>query len=656
MKGKFLIVGFSVLVVICFFLTSLESAYSQAKMPSPAFYNSPAEYTKATGKKITEYKEAPMLAELVKQGKLPPVEKRLPDEPLVIVPVEEVGQYGGTWRRAWLGRADGPGPDRITTERLIYFSPDGKDLVPNIAKSWKISADRKEFTFYLRRGMKWSDGQPFTADDILFWYEDIVLNDELTPTKPAWLTIGGKLGKVQKVSTYVVKFVFDQPYGLFLRYLAGPPGHGICYYPKHYLKQFHPKYTPKEKLDALVKEAGVQYWYQLFSTKTDRFLNTDIPVLSAWKCVVPSTRPHMVLERNPYYWKIDIEGNQLPYIDRVDHEFVENIEIINMRAVAGQIDMQVRHILWQNYTLFMENKDKGDYRVIKYKDDFETNMAIALNLNHKDPVLRQIFNDDRFRKALSLAINRNEINQLCYLGMCEEPRQVVPLPESGYFSKELAYAYIDYNPKEANRLLDEMGLKRGPDGIRLRPDGKPLLITIEFTPAFGPWTDACELVAKYWTAVGVKTAVKSEERSLFYTRKAALEHDVAIWTGSVGMQPLIDPRWYMPWSTESNHVIAYAQWYQSGGKIGEKPTGDLLKTIELYEEIKKTSSDRKQKELFQQILKLNAKNLWVIGTLSSPPDICIVKNNMRNVPETGIYSWVLHSPKNFNPEQFFFKK
>ncbi len=638
---------------LVFSFTSISFAQ---EMPSPSQYNFPAEYQNATGKEITEFNEAPMLTELVEAGKLPPVEERLPEEPLVIVPVEEVGEYGGTWRRVWLGKADGPGPDRITTERLIYFTPDGRELVPNIAQSWEVSAEGKEFTFYLREGMKWSDGEPFTADDIMFWYEDMVLNDELTPVKPAWLTIGGNLGRVEKVSTYAVKFVFDQPYGLFLKYLAGPPGHGICYYPKHYLKQFHPNYTPEEELTALTKEAGFEFWYQLFGDKTDRWMNTDLPVLSAWKCTVPATRPIMVLERNPYYWKIDIEGNQLPYVDRINHEFVENIELVNIRAVSGQIDMQARHILWENYTLFMENRDEGNYRVAKYKDDFETNMAIALNLNHKDPVLRQIFDDDRFRKALSLAINRNEINQLCYLGMCEEPRQVVPLPESEYFCEELAYAYIDYNPGEANRLLDEMGLKRGPDGIRLRPDGKPLMITIEFTPAFGPWADACELVAQYWTAVGVKTAVKSEERSLFYTRKAALEHDVGIWTGSVGMQPLIDPRWYMPWSEESIHAIGYAQWYQSGGKVGEKPTGDLLKTIELYEEIKKTPSDAKQKELFQEILKLNAKNLWVIGTLSSPPLLGIISNNMKNVPETGLFSWVLHSPKNFNPEQFFFKK
>ncbi|NMB44925.1 MAG: ABC transporter substrate-binding protein [Firmicutes bacterium] len=607
---------------------------------------------------VFAYNDAPMLSELVKQGQLLPVEERLPHEPLVVEPVEEIGQFGGTWRRIWLGPSDSAGPDRITTERLIFWSMDCKDLVPNIAKSWDVSPDNRIFTFHLRPGMKWSDGQPYTADDIVFWYEDIILNDELTPVKPAWLTIGGKLGKVEKVDTYTIRFVFDAPYGIFLKYLAGPPGHGSCYYPKHYLKQFHASYVGEEELSKLAEEKGFHFWYQLFQDRHDRFKNVDLPVISAWKCTVPSTSPRMVLERNPYYWKVDTEGNQLPYVDRIAHDMVENMEVLNLKAVAGEIDMQFRHILYENYSLFMENREKGNYRVLMYKDDFETNMAIGLNLNHKDPIMKELFHDDRFRKALSLAINREEINEFCYLGMCGESSQVVPLPESDYYSEELAKAYVEYDPKTANQLLDEMGLtERDRDNFRLRPDGKPLNITIEMTPAFGPWVDACQMIADhYWRAIGIRTAVKSEERSLFYTRKEALEHDVGIWTGSVGMQPLLDPRWYMPWSNESIHAIGYAQWFNSGGKVGEKPTGDLLKTIEIYEEIKKTSDDERQKELFQEMLKLNAKNLWVIGTLTSPPLIGIVKEDFRNIPETGLFSWIAHSPKNLNPEQFFFKR
>jgi len=273
--------------------------------------------------------------------------------------------------------------------------------------------------------MKWSDGVPFTADDFLFWYEDIILNDELTPAKPVWLKTG-ELGKVEKVDDYTIRFRFTKPHGLFLKYLAGPQGHGIAYYPKHYLKQFHPRYTPVEKLEEMAKKEGFKFWYQLFQAKNDRWMNPDLPVITPWKTKTPATEDPFVLERNPYFWKVDPEGNQLPYIDRISHRLVENPDMINFKAMTGELDMQFRHILYTNYPLLMNGREKGNYQVFKYTDDFETNMAIGINLNNKDPVLRKIVQDKRFRIAMSLAMNREEINELCYLGMCKEPRQVAP--------------------------------------------------------------------------------------------------------------------------------------------------------------------------------------------------------------------------------------
>jgi len=623
-------------------------------------YTTLKDYEKATGKAITRFHEAPMLRVKVAAGELPPVEERLPEEPLVLIPVEEIGQYGGTWHRAWMGRADAAGPSRITTERLIRFSRDMKRILPNIAKSWEISEGGKVFTFHLRKEMKWSDGVPFTADDFLFWYEDIILNDELTPAKPVWLKTGGELGKVEKVDDYTIRFRFTKPHGLFLKYLAGPQGHGIAYYPKHYLKQFHPRYTPVEKLEEMAKKEGFKFWYQLFQAKNDRWMNPDLPVVTPWKTRTPATEDPFVLERNPYFWKVDPEGNQLPYIDRISHRLVENPDMINFKAMTGEIDMQFRHILYTNYPLLMNGREKGNYRVFKYTDDFETNMAIGINLNNKDPVLRKIVQDKRFRIAMSLAMNREEINELCYLGLCKEPRQVAPLPESPYYTKwaeKLAYEYLEYNPQKANELLDEMGLKWDKDHkYRLRPDGKVLALTIEFTPAFGPWADALELIKEYWEAVGVKTAVKSEERSLFYTRKNAADHDVAVWTGAAGMQTVLGPRWYLPYSNESLHAVLYALWYNTGGKSGVEPKGDLRKTLELYDRIKATTDEGEQIQLWDEIMRLNAENLWVLGTLSSPPLIGVVKNNFRNIAEHGIYTWIGHSPGSLDPEQFFIKQ
>jgi len=619
-------------------------------------YNTLADYEKLTGKRIVKFNEAPALRTMVSAGELPPVEKRLPEEVLVVEPVEKVGQYGGTLHRAWLGMSDRSNYKRLVSQRLVRFTPDVKEIIPSLATSWDISEGGKVFTFHLRKGVKWSDGHPFTADDLLFWYEDIVMNDELSPVKPSWMKMGGEIGEVKKVDDYTVQFRFAKPYGLFLKYLAASQGYDLLH-PKHYMKQFHPRYTPKEKLDKLTKEAGFKFWYQLFSAKNLDIGNPQRPTLNPWVVKTTPTATRFIIERNPYYWKVDPAGNQLPYIDRVVFDLVEDSEMINFKAVAGELDFQFRHIMPQNFTLLMENRDKGGYRVLQYKRDIESDCIICLNITHKNPVLRKILGDRRFRIALSYAINREEINELCYLGRAGEPRQVVPFPESEFFLKELAYAYIRYDPELANTILDGMGLaERDKEGFRLRPDGKRLALTIEFAGVFGPWADILELVKQYWEAVGVKTAVKMIDRSLWQTRYAANEMDVTVWTGTVGMQPFTWPRYYVPTGGQVLWAPAYQRWYESGGKRGERPTEDVLKAIELFEQIKGTADKEKQSRLFKEILKLKAKYLWNIGTLAPAPYIGVASNKLRNVPKVAVYSDISRSPGSFFPEQFFFEK
>ncbi len=413
------------------FLTALAVFVLAA---SPVWSSGKKEAGSAAGEKTAatrtgKYGEAPMLAKRVKEGKLPPVDQRLPQEPLVIQPVEKIGKYGGIWHRAWMGRSDSPGPSRINTERLIRFSRDMTKVVPNLATSWEISNDGKTATFYIRKGMKWSDGEPITADDLVFWYEDMAMNKELSPSPPALLALKDSLGKFEKVDDYTVNLRYDYPHGLLINTLAGPRGHNIVH-PKHYLSQFHINYVDKAKLEQMAKEAEFEHWFQLFYDKNDEWLNTERPSLSPWRVTVAATENPFVMERNPYFWKVDPEGNQLPYIDKIYHALVQSPEIINFKAVAGELDMQFRHILYTNFTLLMENSEQGQYRVLKYLDDFETNMAICFNLNHQDPVMRKIIEDKRFRFAMSLAINRDEINDLAYLGLCGEPRQVVPVKDS----------------------------------------------------------------------------------------------------------------------------------------------------------------------------------------------------------------------------------
>jgi len=491
----------------------------------------------------------------------------------------------------------------------------------------------------------------------MFWYEDIALNKELTPAFPTWLRTFGNPVKIVKVDDYTIKFIFTHPNVLFLENMAYE-GFGILT-PKHYLKQFHPKYTSKEKLEELVKKEGLQYWYQLFSNKANVYDNPERPGLWAW---IPKSRlgaMNYVMERNPYYWKVDPAGNQLPYIDRITSMLVSTTQMITMKAVSGEIDLQVRNVLWTDYPVLMENREKGGYRVLKWPMALGSTFALMPNLNHKDPVLRKLFEDRNFRIALSLAINREEINQLCTLGACE-PRQATVLKECPYYSEGLEKLYAEYNPKKANEILDNMGLtKRDKDGFRLRPDGKTLVITIEImdNPMYGPWPDICELVKKYWEAIGIKTAVKVIDRTLLNARWQAAEFDVSGWAWGRGLTPFIGgPKFVFPSDTLYNPGPLYGLWYQTGGKSGEEPKGDIRRAMELFDRFIVTTDKAKRLRLGRELIRLSAENVWSIGTVGLIPNPVIAKNNFRNVPEVLFSEHLLLTPRNAFPEQFFIKE
>ena len=445
-------------------------------------YGTLAEYEALTGKTITEFSQAPMLRTMVAAGDLPPLEERLPVEVLVIEPTEEIGQYGGTWHKAWVG-------DPIAVEKalgdghaMLRWSWDGRKVMPNLVTRWEVLEDAKVFTFTLRKGVKWSDGVPFTTDDVMFYWEDVVLNEELTPVYPNWLSVEGQRPEVEALDEYTFRFTFPVPYPTFIEVFTS----GFFYQPKHYAQQFHINYASAEKVEQMTKEAGFDHWYQLYAAKTEYaatggwwVTNPDHPTLWAWQLKIPREEQQMVYERNPYYWKVDTAGNQLPYIDKVTIDMVQDAEMVNFKAMTGELDFQQRGIAFPNYTLLMENREKGDYRILTWKIAFGSNPFYHLNLTHTDPVLRQIFQDVRFRKALSLAINRDEINELVYLGT-GEPRQASIVSGALYYSEKWATSYAEYDPERANAFLDEMGLsERDKDGFRLRPDGKTLLLSID---------------------------------------------------------------------------------------------------------------------------------------------------------------------------------
>lgn len=391
------------------------------------------------------FEEPPMLKSMAEAGTLPPVDERLPTKPLVMEVVEQPGEYGGTLRRAILGGGDQHNLVRtIGSENLVRWDPTWKEVLPNIAESWTASEDATTFTFKLREGTKWSDGAPFTADDIMFWYE-IFQNPDLTPSKDATFVNASGPVVVTKIDELTVEFKFGSPNGLFPQLMAYGYGFYPVSYPKHYLSQFMPKYNP-DGIQALIDaEPAASDWVQLFALKgapmhTPAFWqNRDRPTLHAWKLTnAYGSTDRVVAERNPYYFKVDSKGQQLPYIDRITYDQVEDAESILLKAFNGEIDYMTRHIGRPgNKAVLSDNMERGKYRFWDVNDLPANTSILMFNLNNPDPVKNQVVNDLNFRRGVSLAVNRQEIIDLIYLG-AGRPSQTAPQPNSDLYKEEWA--------------------------------------------------------------------------------------------------------------------------------------------------------------------------------------------------------------------------
>ncbi|MGH2535357.1 MAG: ABC transporter substrate-binding protein [Thermomicrobiales bacterium] len=620
----------------------------------------------------TSFQEAPTLADRVTAGEIPAVAERLPANPLVLEPVEQVGTYGGEWRSGLVGGQDTAWLVRtVDYEHLVRWSPDWTEVIPNIAESFEIGADGTEYTFTLREGMKWSDGAPFTADDITFWWDDVSTNADLTPDGPPEymkvLVEGEKVeGTVEKVDDLTVKFVFPAPNGLFLQLLATPDGAWPTRCPRHYLEQFHQTYNAGG-LDPLIQEANATDWINLFQLKgagiqgtpyDARWQNPELPKLDAWILTAAyGEGTRVVAERNPFYWKVDTDGNQLPYIDRVVYDILEDPEVLVLKALNGEIDMQDRHIAsLPNKAIFTDNMEEGQYGFFETVSSSMNSMIFALNLNHKDPVRREVYQNKDFRIGLSHAIYRQEIIDVVYVGQ-GEPHQAGPRPESPLYHERLAKQYTEYDVALANQHLDAAGYtERDGDGFRLDPNGQKISVIAEVTVGQQDRIDALELIAGYWQEVGIELVIKSEDRALLYTRKEANDHDAVIWGGDGGLDVILEPRWYFPFNQESNYAEAWVSWYtQPPAPLTppEEPPAPTQQQMELYNQLKTTADPAQQSELMTQILEIAADQFYVIGISLPVGGYGIVKNNFHNVPASMPGSWLYPNPAPANPSQFF---
>jgi len=611
----------------------------------------------------TKYHEAPTLTEQVKGGKLPPVEQRLPEQPLVVPVVEKVGEYGGIWRRAFLGPADANNYVRVVYDGLFRFSPDGADIEPKIALGAKASSDYKVWTILLRKGARWSDGAPFTADDILFWYKDVLLNKDLMPAVPGWIrNTDGTAAKVEKLDDYTVQFSYNEPATLFLTAVAnqdGADGSYAMFLPAHYLKKFHAAYTPKDELDKQAQAASFKTWTELFLTRATPYLNPERPTMAAWSPVTRVSDQVFTLKRNPYFVGVDKDGNQLPYIDEVRFTYFADQQALNLAAIGGNFDMQARHIQMTNYPVLKEQEKSGKYRVLTWPTFGGSDAVVNFNMTYSaDPEIGKLINTKDFRVALSIAINRDEIKESVFLGL-GEARQGVPAPWHPYFpGKEWATKHTEFDRDRANKMLDAIGLtKRDAQGIRLMANGKPATIELSVVPAFGAWPDVAQLIAKDWEAVGIRTVVQIRERALHFKLNDANELMASIWNEDTTAFPFTGNAKFDPRVTPILTLgPLYTRWLLSGGKEGVEPIEPVKRIMQLVDTARTVGRDG-QIQAAQELFRIWADNVFEIGTVGLTPmvqGVVVVNSRLHNVPTTVGNDWPLRTPGNTRTEQYFF--
>jgi len=600
----------------------------------------------------SQYSEAPMLADKVAGGELPSVDDRLPENPLVVLPVKSVGEYGGTWYRGWRGIKDFHCYGRIVYEPVLRWPRDPADPVqPGLAEKWEWNADGTELTLTFRKGLKWSDGVPFTVDDVTFWWDDIENDTNITTAPHAEWVVNGEPMTLEKIDDVTIKLKFAGPNGL--AETTGLAFHGNqwplgferfgFFAPRHYLEQYHPKYNS----DATYEEFEAMAWEY----------NPERPAMTPWIITQWNEGDdHMVATRNPYYWKVDVEGNQLPYIDEVYFYLVEDNNAIESLALAGKIDMQHRGMSLASYPVFQENAAVGDYQAFLWTVAQASGLTFFPNQSYPDAKYRELLQDLKFRQALSQAMDRDTINDIAWLGQAI-PRTISVVRDSALFQADIENIYGDYDPESAMSLLDEIGLPVGADGMRTFPDGSELMLVIEGNSQQEQSTlDATELVAENWRAVGLNVSVEFSTRDIYWSKACANEVMISTWSTDRGLVPMIDPIYQFPFDERSWMAPSFGTWYKTAGQEGEAPNAEMQELMDLFDEYKVTVDPDKQVAIAKEIVRKTTTQLNVIQTCGMAPAPVIVKNNFHNVSKSHTSDWLIMTPGTMDPSHFWIEQ
>ena len=584
-----------------------------------------ADYEAASGNTIEAFGESPVLGALVESGELPPVSERLPADAQVVVPSNEIGTYGGTFMF--------PSGSMPTWEHVFSYAADMGSTEPNVIKSYEVNDDATVYTFHLREGLKWSDGVPMTANDWVWYYNNITLNEEYSPEVRSEYATDSGPATLTMVDDYTIQYTFQEPNGLFPLVMSRvhPP-----YTPVHYMSQFHPDTADAAELDALIAESGLTDWTALWETKESYNGNPDIPTIFRWKVTNDESAGVRTLERNPYYWKVDPAGNQLPYIDEVQAgEQDGEVQLVTM--IAGEADL-----IWQddaqgNYALLKEEEASGNFVMVP-----QIGMSVGIGnilfaYTVEDQVLADLFNSLDFRVALSIGTDRDEINSIIYNGLLE-PSQWAPAsgpPYNGERDIFKQYAYHDV--AEANALLDNLGTTRDGDAARLRSDGETLELVMEMAmeDEFQDSVAIAELIKLQWERdLGIQLVIRpcdcgfwgfsegGEPVGLFLTAFPFGNE----YPASLGRDEIVVPlgvEWPSVWGP-------WSAWINSDGEEGAEAPAAAVQLAELARAFQSVGSPSDGIELERQIAEIHAENIWTVGLLHRPSTFALSNYHVFN--------------------------
>ncbi len=617
----------------------------------------------------SKYNEAPMLAERVAAGELPPVDERLPANPVVIEPLEEIGQYGGVTRVA-IGNPNhlfGDPQAVMGTELILRIAPDFSSITSGLAESWEFNDDATEQILHLREGLRWSDGAPFSADDFIFSWHDLQLNEEYAPGGPpnAWRAgaspAGAPLG-MEKIDDHTIRLTFEKPYPLIVlqeTFYAGSQG-GL-WQPKHYLQQFHPDYGDADEIANMIEEAGFEDWTQLLRDR-GRVGSTipaqvGLPGMTAF-IRVDDAPDHHSYERNPYYWKVDTAGNQLPYIDETIVFIIDNREVANAKLIAGELEFSGRQADLANMELYQANLESADLKIKMWKSTFPGRTVIVPNLTHKDPQIRAFFQNQNVRHALSVAINREEINDVVYFGL-GEPRQWAAWPDSKYYQEGDEAHWAQFDPDMAMERLDQAGYtEKDAAGFRLFPDGSRVSWVIQLDTEQADVLDVFELVVEQWRAVGLDPSIRPINRSLLNELVSANTVGMSGWEGDIS-----DITWV--WCSRLNHPghcsvrwgHAWNLWLSgdTDNELAEEPPEEIAWVYNRWQDMIDAVTEEEHIAIARELWEWFYDYLPGFGTVGIPKPV-VMKKNFTNFPDDGVWGFSVIRAVPVHPEQFFYKQ